>query len=317
MAAKRDYLETLGLHKGASDAEIKKAYRKLAKKYHPDSNPGSQEAERKFKEVTEAYGVLTDPEKRKLYDQFGMAAFDEAASSAGQYTYGGPGGGGSWSDGNGTFHEFHFNADDPRMKDIFGDIFGGMFSGQDGRSGGSRSYSYKSSGGRSRSDHSYSGFSGADPFGGAFSYGFDQDHAGASYSSQIEKLDLQKDLSIPFTMACFGGEVKVQTPTGPVMLKIPAGCQCGRKFRLAGRGKSSTINPGQRGDLYVVIQITVPKDLSRAQVRKLKEFEQLRKNENGQNSDIRSQAKDSGKEQESRTADSKDPKKDEGGSSAA
>jgi molecular chaperone DnaJ len=82
-------------------------------------------------------------------------------------------------------------------------------------------------------------------------------------------------------MACFGGEVKVQTPTGPVMLKIPAGCQCGRKFRLSGRGKSSSVHPNLRGDLYVVIQITVPTDLSRAEVRKLKEYEQLRKNKGG------------------------------------
>ncbi len=72
---KRDYYEVLGLSKGAEDKEIKRAYRKLAKKYHPDSNPGDKEAEKKFKEVTEAYSVLSDPEKKKLYDQFGHAAF--------------------------------------------------------------------------------------------------------------------------------------------------------------------------------------------------------------------------------------------------
>ena len=73
---KRDYYEVLGLSKGAEDKEIKRAYRKLAKKYHPDTNPGDKEAEKKFKEVTEAYSVLSDPEKKKLYDQFGHAAFD-------------------------------------------------------------------------------------------------------------------------------------------------------------------------------------------------------------------------------------------------
>jgi len=73
--AKRDYYEVLGLNKGATDADIKKAYRKLAKKYHPDANPNNQEAESKFKEATEAYEVLSDENKRQTYDQFGHSAF--------------------------------------------------------------------------------------------------------------------------------------------------------------------------------------------------------------------------------------------------
>ncbi len=105
MADKRDYYEVLGVDKNADDAAIKKAYRALAKKYHPDTNPGDKEAEAKFKEASEAYAVLSDKEKRQKYDQFGHAAFD-----------GGAGGGG-----------FEFNFDD--MGDIFGDLFGGMFGG--------------------------------------------------------------------------------------------------------------------------------------------------------------------------------------------
>ncbi len=112
MADKRDYYEVLGVDKGADDAAIKKAYRVLAKKYHPDTNPGDKEAEAKFKEASEAYAVLSDPEKRKQYDQFGHAAFDGGA--------GGAGAGG-----------FDFNFDD--MGDIFGDLFGGMFGGGGGR----------------------------------------------------------------------------------------------------------------------------------------------------------------------------------------
>ena len=104
MADKRDYYEVLGVDKGADDAAIKKAYRALAKKYHPDMNPGDKEAEAKFKEASEAYAVLSDAEKRKQYDQFGHAAFE-----------GGAGGG------------FDFNFSD--MGDIFGDIFGDFFGG--------------------------------------------------------------------------------------------------------------------------------------------------------------------------------------------
>ena len=105
---KRDYYEVLGINKNADDAAIKKAYRQLAKKYHPDMNPGDQEAEKKFKEASEAYAVLSDPDKRRQYDQFGHAAFE-----------GGAGGGG--------FGGFDFNSAD--MGDIFGDIFGDLFGG--------------------------------------------------------------------------------------------------------------------------------------------------------------------------------------------
>ena len=82
MAAKRDYYEVLGVAKNADEKTIKKAYRKLAKKYHPDTNAGNPDAEKKFKEVTEAYSVLSDPEKKKMYDQCGHAAFDQSAGGS-------------------------------------------------------------------------------------------------------------------------------------------------------------------------------------------------------------------------------------------
>ncbi len=109
---KRDYYEVLGVEKGATDAEIKKAYRALAKKYHPDMNPGDAEAEKKFKEASEAYAVLSDSDKRRQYDQFGHAAFEGGAGGAGGFDFSG--------------------AD---FGDIFGDIFGDLFGGGRSRGG--------------------------------------------------------------------------------------------------------------------------------------------------------------------------------------
>ena len=100
MAEKRDYYDVLGVSKNADDAEIKKAFRSLAKKYHPDAHPGDAECEAKFKEAQEAYAVLSDAEKRRQYDQFGHAAFDGTGGAGG----------------------FDFSGMD--MSDIFGDIFG-------------------------------------------------------------------------------------------------------------------------------------------------------------------------------------------------
>lgn len=112
---KRDYYEVLGVDRNADDAALKKAYRALAKKYHPDMNPGDKEAEKKFKEASEAYAVLSDAEKRRQYDQFGHAAFEGGAGGAG-----------------GGFGGFDFSGAD--FGDIVGDIFGDLFGG--GRRGG-------------------------------------------------------------------------------------------------------------------------------------------------------------------------------------
>ncbi len=114
---KRDYYEVLGVSKDADEAAIKKAYRALAKKYHPDMNPGDKEAEKKFKEASEAYAVLSDAEKRRQYDQFGHAAFEGGAGGAG------------------GFGGFDFSGAD--FSDIFGDIFGDLFGGsrRGGRAG--------------------------------------------------------------------------------------------------------------------------------------------------------------------------------------
>ena len=112
--SKRDYYEVLGVDRNADDAALKKAYRELAKKYHPDMNPDNPEAEKKFKEASEAYGVLSDPEKRRKYDQFGHAAFE----------------------GGGGFSDFDFSSMDfgDILGDLFGDFFGGGFGSRSRRS---------------------------------------------------------------------------------------------------------------------------------------------------------------------------------------
>ena len=127
---KQDYYEVLGIGKQADEKEIKRAYRKLAKKYHPDMKPGDKVAEQKFKEVTEAYNVLSDKEKKKLYDQYGFAAFEEGSGNpygaggqngAGGGFHGGFGGFDFGQGGNG-YHEYHFeNSNMGDMGDIFSD----------------------------------------------------------------------------------------------------------------------------------------------------------------------------------------------------
>ena len=112
---KRDYYEVLGVERNANADEIKKAYRKAAIKYHPDKNPGDKEAEEKFKEAAEAYSILSDPDKKAKYDQFGHAAFDPSAGAGGY--------GGAYSGGFGDFGD---------LGDIFGSIFGSAFGGGGG-----------------------------------------------------------------------------------------------------------------------------------------------------------------------------------------
>ena len=242
MAVKRDYYDVLGLSKGADAAAVKKAYRKLAKKYHPDMNPDNAEAERKFKEVTEAYNVLSDPEKRKLYDQFGHAAFDETGAGSGPYggayrqAYSGPGGG---------YREYHFeggNMDD-MFQDIFGDIFHHDTSGSFGGSG--------FGGGSSRSGSSRSG---------GFGSGFYGDFGG---NFRTKGSDLTAEVTVSFDEAAFGCDkiIHLQDPGSAggavqsLKVHIPAGIDSGKSVRLRGKGMPGA-NGGENGDLLLKVQVT-------------------------------------------------------------
>ena len=255
MAEKRDYYDILGIKRDASAETIKKAFRKLAKKYHPDSNAGNPQAEQMFKDVNEAYSILSDPEKKKLYDRFGHAAFDPnsdayggaggaGASGNGPFGsgFGGTGQGGAWhyQSGPGGYAEYHFTGDDmDDMGDIFGDMFGGMFHG-------------KSSGGSSRSRHFTGGsgfggsgthFTGGSSFGGSSAHfgggsgfgGFGGSQGFHSADFREKGSDLTSDVTISFDEAVSGCEklITLQNPqTGKrqsLQVHIPAGIDTGKE----------------------------------------------------------------------------------------
>lgn len=231
MAAKRDYYEVLGIKKGASQSDIKKAYRKLAKKYHPDANGGDAKAEEKFKEISEAYSVLNDPEKKKLYDKFGHSAFDGSAPGAEA--------GGAWSGfsgfgdfggaGNtgGNYREYHFEGGN--MDDILKDLFGGGFSS--------------------------GGFS--DRFSGFGSREMKQDGA-----------DATADIEVSFNEAAFGCDkyinLKDQSTgkSSSIKVHIPAGIDTGQSVRLKGRGTQG-VNGGKAGDLLLKVKVASRPDMER------------------------------------------------------
>lgn len=242
MAGKRDYYEVLGVKRDADDNTIKKAFRKLAKKYHPDTNAGNAQAEARFKEVNEAYDILSSPEKRKLYDQFGHAAFDESrAGTSGAYgnAYGGPrqGDGGSYRyAGPGrSYQEFHFEGGN--MEDILKEFFGGGgFSGQ-GFSG--------------RGGFDGGGFAGNGSFqnGGFQSGGFSGGRNGA---------DLQAELTVSFDEAAFGCDKTINPGAegngGSLKVHIPAGIDTGKTIRLRGKGRPGS-GGGSDGDLLLKIVV--------------------------------------------------------------
>lgn len=265
MAKKRDFYEVLGLSKGADPAAIKKAYRKLAKKYHPDTNKGSASLEEKFKEITEAYEILSDAEKKKLYDKYGMLAFEcgfdaemlrkrdafeQACGSAG---YGpgtgfGPfrayGGGGSPFDG-----------------------FEGSFGSSGGR--GFKTYTADGKGGYTEYHFQGNGVDMDDLLRGMFgedSHGYGRsgsrtgrEYGGGFAGQPVKGQDVSAKLSVSFDEAVHGCDklISYQDEKGrPQTLKvhIPAGIDTGKKIRLSGKGTEG-LNGGAPGDLYIEVTV--------------------------------------------------------------
>ena len=229
MVTKTDYYDVLGINKNADEKTIKKAYRKLAKKYHPDINPGDSNAEAKFKEVTEAYEVLSDPEKKKLYDRFGHAAFDGTGNAqSGPYgndggfggfsNFGGSGGfrGGTYRSNNGNgYQEFHFEGGD--MGDIFENFFGGGFKKSGFRGGSGQNGNFNN------------GFHGNFRQNGGF---------GNRQSYQTKGNDIHADIQVNFDAAAFGKKetIHLKDENGKVQaleVNIPAGIETGQSIRLS------------------------------------------------------------------------------------
>jgi curved DNA-binding protein len=296
----RDYFETLGVSKTATDDEIKSAFRKLARKYHPDVAKDKKAAEEKFKQINEAYEVLSDPEKRKKYEQLG-ANWNQQGGFQPPPEWGQPPGSGyhQWGGDGGGGVEFEFGG--TGFSDFFEAFFGGgrgrsAFGGFRGReattergadveadilvtleealNGSTRTVSLRRAGSNKiekyqvkipRGVHEgqrirLAGQGEAGARGGKSGDLFLRVRLAKHPDFSVEASDLIHEVKIAPWQAALGTELKVPTLGGTGKLKVPAGTQGGQKFRLRERGLPGV--SGRRGDLYVVVQIQVPKKLS-------------------------------------------------------
>ena len=244
MVKRKDCYEILGISRNADEAAIKKAYRKLAKKYHPDTNPGNSRAEEQFKEVSEAYNILSDKEKKDLYDRYGYAAFDDSGNPRPDGWYGQGGGfrgdGPFGQAGGGPEHyqyrEYHFNPGGSDQGDIdFDDILGSFFRGKTG--------SY------------HTGRDGFGSFGG-----FHGQHGSRGRQDFSQKgRDVHAEIRISLREAAAGCDrmIEYTDQAGErktLKVHIPAGIDSGGKVRLAGKGYPGR-NGGKAGDLLLEVQV--------------------------------------------------------------
>ena len=303
-----DYYKLLELDKSASQADIKKAYRKLARKYHPDLNPNNKEAQLRFQQINEANEVLSDPEKRKKYDQYGKDwqhadAYEEAkkqqqASGGRAYSGGGFGGGqGGYS--------YSGNFDDDTFSDFFEQMFGGQarsrgtgrtaqFKGQDIQANLQLNLTdvYKSqkqvinvngkkirftipAGVENEQTIKIKGYGGEGINGGPKGDLFITFHILNNTSFKREKANLYKTVEIDLYTAILGGEITVDTIDGKVKLKVKPETQSGAQVKLKGKGFSNYKKENEFGDLYLTYQVKLPKNLSAKEKELFKELQKL------------------------------------------
>jgi DnaJ-class molecular chaperone len=289
--AQKDYYEVLGVSRSATDHEIKKAYRKLARKFHPDVNVGSQEAEARFKEISAAYQVLSDPKKKKEYDLFGHSGPQGGEGYSRTYTYGAPPGfeGFDFSSGRGGATGF---------QDIFGDLFGaaqgarrtGPAKGRDVQYTMEISFEDAVRGLKTGVKVNHDKISVKIPPGvdagskvrvaGKGEPGINNGPRGDLYI--ITKVrphpyferkgdNIYLDVPITFAEGSLGTKIRVPTIDGMIQLTIPPGTQSGQKLRIKGKGVPR-LRGGGRGDQFVVVKITVPKNLDERSEKLIREF---------------------------------------------
>lgn len=301
----KDYYKILGVSKNASEAEIKKAYRKLARKYHPDVNPNDKEAEKKFKEINEANEVLGNPENRKKYDKYGenwkhAEEYEKAQQHQKQYQHSGAGQ---------EYYSGGFTEDD--FSDFFSSMFGGGFSSGGGFSGGGRNVKFRGqdfhaelqlnlsdvfktqkqtinvngkkirltipAGVENGQEIKIKGYGGEGVNGGPKGDLYIKFNIINDTPFKRDKNNLYLTVDLNLYKAVLGGDITINTMDGKVKLKVKPETQNGTKVKLKGKGFPVYKKEGVFGDLYVTYNVKIPTNLTEKEKALFKELAKLRK----------------------------------------